>query len=109
MTKKAYKQKHFSLSQVRVPMLKAGKLHIIASCAAILAILSITSKGGQKYGGFLFNCTKNPLIVLCWKSQQSTMWVYFKIESVLQAKRKKIKFFQYLVDQDMVAATADSQ
>ena len=57
--------------------------------------LRITSRmgGGREYGGFLLNCTKIPLIVLCWKSRQSTLLVDFKIESVFQAGRKKIKFY----------------
>ena len=35
-----------------------------------------------------------PLIVLCWKSRQSILWVDFIIESVLlKARRKKMKFY----------------
>ena len=44
----------------------------------------------------MLNCTKIPLILLYWKSPQSTLWVDFKIESVLQASRKKIKFCIYI-------------
>ena len=90
------------------PMLKAGKLHIMASCA-ILAILFKNYFKGAKYGWFLLNCTKIPLIVLCWKSWQSTLWVDFKIESVLQTKRKKIKFYIYLANEEMEAATVGSR
>ena len=46
----------------------------------------------QKYGGFLLNCTKISLTVLCWSSQQPTLRVDFEVESVLQSRRKKIKF-----------------
>ena len=75
-------------------MLKAGKLHSIASSAILENLFKNYSL--QKYGGFLLNCTKIPLIVLCWKSQQSTLLVDFKVESVLQSKRKKITFYIYL-------------
>ena len=48
----------------------------------------------QKYGGFfLFFFVKISLIVLCWRSQQSTLLIDFKVESVLQSRRKKIKFY----------------
>ena len=58
--------------------------------------LKITSRE-QKYGGFLLNCTKLALIVLFWKSWQSTLWVDFKIESVLlNAIRKKVRFYTSL-------------
>ena len=75
-------------------MLKAGKLHSIASSAILENLFKNYSL--QKYGGFLLNCTKIPLIVLCWKSQQSTLLVDFKVESVLQSRRKKITFYIYL-------------
>ena len=53
------------------PMLKAGKLHSIASSAKYLeSYLKITLRV-QKYGGVLLNCTKIPLIVLCWKFQRT--------------------------------------
>ena len=83
---------------------------IIASCA-ILAILFKNYFKGTKYGGVLLKCTKLPLIVLCWKSWQLTLWVDFKIESVLQAKRKKKVIYTYLVNEEMgaVAVTVDSQ
>ena len=75
---------------------KAGKLHSIAGSAMHLqSYLNITLRV-QKYGGFLLNCTKIPLIVLCWKSQQSTLRADFKVESVLQSRRKKIKFYIWL-------------
>ena len=75
-------------------MLKAGKLHSIASSAILENLFKNYSL--QKYGGFLLNCTKIPLIVLCWKSQQSTLLVDFEVESVLQSRRKKITFYIYL-------------
>ena len=74
------------------PMLKAGEMQSIAS-SAILANLFKNYFKGAKIGGFLLNCKEIPLIVLCWKSQQSTLWVDFKVESILQSKRKKIKFY----------------
>ena len=53
------------------PMLKAGKLHSIASSAKYLkSYLKITLRV-QKYGGVLLNRAKIPLIVLCWKSQHT--------------------------------------
>ena len=72
-------------------MLKAGKLNSIAS-SAILANLFKNYFKGAKCGDFLLKCTKIPLIVLYWKSQQSTLWVDFNVESVLQSRRKKFKF-----------------
>ena len=74
------------------PMLKARKMKSIAS-SAIFANLFKNYFRVQKYGGFLLNCTKISLTVLCWSSQQSTLWVDFKVESVLQSRRKKIKFY----------------
>ena len=50
-----------------------------------------------EYGGFLLNYTKIPLIVLCWKS----------VESVLRAGRKKRKFYIYLANEEIGAATID--
>ena len=53
------------------------------------------------------SCTKIPLIVLCWKSH---LWVDFKIEFVLRTKGKKIKLYiQYIANEEMEAATVDSQ
>ena len=75
-------------------MLKAGKLQSIANSAIMANLFENFFKlRVQKYGGFLLNCTKIPLIVLCWKSQQSTLRADFKVESVLQSRRKKIKFY----------------
>ena len=73
------------------PMLKAKKMKSIAS-SAIFANLFKNYFRVQKYGGFLLSCTKPPLTVLCWISQQSTLRVDFKVESVLQSMRKKMKF-----------------
>ena len=53
------------------PMLKTGKMQSIAS-SAILANL-FKNYFVQKCGGFFLNCTKISLIVLCWRSQQSTL------------------------------------
>ena len=69
--------------------------------------LKVTSRG-QKYGGFLSNCTKIPPIVLCWKSRQLAMWVDSKIKFLLQARIKKIKFYVHLANEEMGAATVDS-
>ena len=66
---------------------------MIANLQFYLRITSRMGEGGERYGGFLLNCTKIPLIVLCWKSRQSTLLVDFEIESVFQAGRKKIKFY----------------
>ena len=71
------------------PMLKSENLHSLAS---INAILSNLLKNYFK-GAFCSTAQKFPLIVLRWKSQQSTLWVDFKVESVLQSRGKKIKSF----------------
>ena len=62
----------------------------------------------QKYGDFLLNCKKIPLIVLCWKSQQSTLWVDFKIKSVLHASQEKEDQILYTDNEERGAATVDS-
>ena len=54
------------------PMLKARKMKSIAS-SAIFANLFKNYFRVQKYGGFLLNCTKISLTVLCYSSQQSTL------------------------------------
>ena len=72
------------------PMLRTGKLHIISSSAILL--FKNYFKGGQKYDGFLLSCTKMPLIILCLKSQQSTLWVDFKIESYCKPAERKWNF-----------------
>ena len=75
-------------------MLKIGKLLLLA--IYLQFYLKIISRG-QKYGGFLLNCTKLPLIVSCWKSWQSTLWVDFKMESaLLKTRRKKRKLYNSL-------------
>ena len=54
--------------------------------------------------------TKLPLIVLFSKSWQSTLWVDFKIESVLlKARRKKITFYVYNNSLEMGATIVDSE
>ena len=74
-------------------MLKARKMKRIASTSsAIFGNLFKSDFRVQKYGGFLLNCVKISLTVLCWCSQQSTLRVDFKVESVLQSRRKKMKF-----------------
>ena len=50
------------------PMLKERKMKIIAS-SAILPNSFKNYVKGAKYGGFLLNCTKISLTVLCWSSQ----------------------------------------
>ena len=82
------------------PILKLRKMKSIAS-SAIFANSFKNYIRVQKYGGFLLNYTKISLTVLCWSSQQSTLWVDFKVESVLQSRRKKIN--------EMGAATVDSR
>ena len=73
-------------------MLKAGRLQSLANSAIMVNLFKNYFKlRVQKYGGFLLNCTKNPLIVLCWNSQQSTLRGDFTIESVLRSRRKKKK------------------
>ena len=54
------------------PMLKARKIKSIAR-NAIFANLFKNYFRVQKYGGFLLNCTKISLAVLCLSSQQSTL------------------------------------
>ena len=73
------------------PMINARKRKSMAS-SSIFANLFKNYFRMQKYGGFLLNCTKISLTVLCWSSQQSTLWKDFKLESVLQSRRKKMKF-----------------
>ena len=73
------------------PTLKARKMKSIAS-SSIFANLFKNYFRVQKYGGFLLNCTKVSLTVLSWSSQQSTLWVDFKVEFVLQSRRKKILY-----------------
>ena len=87
--------------------IKDRKITYYSWLCYLLTILFTSSE--QKYGGFLLNCTNIPLIVLCWKSQQSTLSVDFKIESVLPAKRKKAKLGIDLADEEIGAATVDSQ
>ena len=53
------------------PMLKAGKMQSIG-VLYLQTYLKIALRV-QKYSGFLLNCTKISLIVLCWSSQQSTL------------------------------------
>ena len=75
-------------------MLKIGKLFIIASY--ILAILFKNYfKRGQKCDGFLLNCMKVLLTVLCWKSLKSTLWVDFKIELSYWKPRERKEDFIY--------------
>ena len=54
------------------PMLKARKMKSIAS-SAIFANSFKNYFRMQKYGGFLLNCTKISLTVLCWNFQQSAL------------------------------------
>ena len=72
------------------PMFKAGKLPSTASSAILAKCYLKISLRVQKYGDFLVNCTKIPFIAFCSKSQQSPLWVDFKVESVLQSRRKQI-------------------
>ena len=52
--------------------LKARKINSIAR-GAIFANLFENYFRVQKYDGFLFNCTKTLLTVLCWSSHQSSL------------------------------------
>ena len=54
------------LSSCPVNEVKVGKLLIIASFTCNL--FQSYFKGEKAYSGFLLNCTKIPLTVLCWKS-----------------------------------------
>ena len=54
------------------PMLKAIKMKSIAS-SSIFANSFKNYFRMQKYSGFLLNCTKSSLTVLCCSSQQSTL------------------------------------
>ena len=42
---------------------------------------------------FCSTVKKISLTVVCWSSQQSTLRVDFKVESVLKSRRKKMKFY----------------
>ena len=56
------------------PMLKAGKLHSIPTSDILAKIFKKYFKGGKIWWfSALVNCTKIPLVVLCWKSQQLTL------------------------------------
>ena len=55
----------------------------VASCAIIADLFKNVFFTVQKYGGFLLNSTKISLTVLWWSTQQSTLWVDFKVESIL--------------------------
>ena len=75
------------------PMLKIGKLPIIASYIYLQFYLKITSRG-QKYDGFfLLNCTKIPLIVLCWKSWQLTLSRFQNRICIIESQKKENKIF----------------
>ena len=54
------------------PMLKARKMKSIARSAIFTNLLKNYFRV-KKYDGFLLNCTKISLTVLCWSSQQSTV------------------------------------
>ena len=68
------------------PMLKATKVKSIASIY-IFANLFKNYFRVQKYRGFLLNRTK--ITVFCCSSQQSTLWVEFKEESVCNPGERK--------------------
>ena len=69
------------------PMLKAGEMQSIASSAILANLFKNYFKGAKIW--WLFAHLYWNFIVLCWKSQQSTLWIDFKVESVLQSRRKK--------------------
>ena len=69
------------------PILKARKIKSIARSAIFTNLFKNYFKV-QKYDGFLLNCTKISLTDLCWSFQQLTLSVVFKVESVLQSRKK---------------------
>ena len=75
-------------------MLKIGKLPLAIYLQFYIKITST----GQKYGGFLIDCSyKNStdfFVLDRYLDSRHTVWIDFKIESVLlKARRKKIKFY----------------
>ena len=72
-----------SISSCPVNEVKARKLPTIANYTCHLFQNYFK---GQKYGGFLLNCTKTLLIVLCW---QSRLWVDFKIRICIASQEKE--------------------
>ena len=70
-----------------------GKLPIIDSYTCNFISKLFTE---QRYGGFLLNWTKIPLIVFCWVSR---LWVDLKIESVfivIQKRENLIYIYIYI-------------
>ena len=66
--------------------------------------ISKVFQGGKKMvAGFLLNCTKIPLIVLCRKSR---MWVAYKTESI--ASQEKEKKILYIDSKEVGAVTGKS-
>ena len=68
-------------------------------------------QGGKNMVAFCSTVQK-PHWLFCdggFDSRHSEQWVDFKIESVLQARRKKIIFYIYLANEEMGAATVDSR
>ena len=57
----------------------------------------------QKYGGFLLNCTKIPMIILCWKS---LLLVDFKIRISIECQEKENKIL-CITNEEMGATTVN--
>ena len=73
-------------------MLKAIKMESIASGAIFANLFKTYSRRVQKDGSFLLICTKILLTLLCWSSGELTLGIDFKVESVLQSRRKRMTF-----------------
>ena len=83
---------------------KIVKLPIIASYICFQYYFKITSRG-QKYCGFLLNCTKIPLIVLWWESRSTVSKFQNRICIANQKKENKMLD---LANEEIGAATVDS-
>ena len=73
-----------------------------------IKILKFETKNACIFGMILLYLKPKSSNLSSWKPRQSTLWVDFKIESVLQTRRKKIKSYIYLASEEMRPATVDS-
>ena len=87
------------------PMLKARNLHIIGSCS-ILAILFKTYFKGEKI--FWLFPQLYQISTDCFVLTVNTV-SRFKNRICIAARRKKIKFYLYLANEEMGTATVDPQ
>ena len=81
------------------------------SCCKVcckIKILKFETKNACIFGMILLYLKPKSSNLSSWKPRQSTLWVDFKIESVLQTRRKKIKSYIYLASEEMRPATVDS-